>query len=104
MLRKSKTPKADFLKWDPTEVAGHLTLMESRAYNRIRPHECLNSVKTKGPAVANLNTFCEMSDRVSAWVKHSILTQESLGKRADTISLWIKIAEVSYYGSTRIQC
>jgi son of sevenless-like protein len=96
MRRKAKAPKGDFSKWDPTEVANQLTLMEARYYKKIRPQECLSwTHSTKGPAVANLTAFVGTSDRLAAWVKLSILTSESLGKRADVISHWIKIAEVS---------
>ncbi|KAG8788344.1 hypothetical protein FRC15_004927 [Serendipita sp. 397] len=91
---KQRAPKGEFLKWDSLEVANHLTIMETRAYKKIRPHECLNWTRaTKGPAVANLTNFIETSDRVAAWVKLSVLTCEMLGKRADTIDQWIKIAE-----------
>jgi hypothetical protein len=93
--RKPKAPKGEFLKWDTTEVANHLALMELRAYNKIRPHECMSWTRsTKGPAVIHLTNFINMSDRLAAWVKLSILTCEGLGKRADMIDHWIKIAEV----------
>lgn len=95
LRRKPKPPKGEFLRWDTTDVANHLTLMESRSYNKIRPHECLSWTRsTKGPAVINLTNFIGTSDRLAAWVKLSILTCESLGKRADMIDHWIKIAEV----------
>jgi son of sevenless-like protein len=93
--RKPRAPKGEFLKWDTTEVANHITLMESRAYNKIRPHECLSWTRSsKGPGVIYLTNFISMSDRLATWVKLSILTCESLGKRADMIDHWIKIAEV----------
>lgn len=94
-LAKPKAPRGDFVKWDSTEVANHITLMESRAYNKVRPHECLSWTRsTKGPAVVNLTNFIGLSDRLAAWVKLSILSCDSLGKRADTVDHWIKIAEV----------
>lgn len=94
LRRKAKAPKGEFLKWDSADIANHLTIMETRLYSRIRPHECLSwSRSTKGPAVANLAAFIGTSDRIAAWVKLSVLTCESLGKRADTIDHWIKIAE-----------
>ena len=32
---------------------------------------------------------------MASWVKMSVLNNDALGKRADTIELWIKVAEVS---------
>lgn len=95
MRRRQKAPKQEFLKWEPAEVASHLTLMEYRAYLRIRPNECLSWIRTtKGPAVSNLSAFIATSDQLAAWVKLSVLMCDTLGKRADTIDHWIKIAEV----------
>lgn len=45
--------------------------------------------------MANLNTFCGTHEKLASWVKFSILNNEGLGKRADTVDLWIKVAEVS---------
>ena len=81
---------------DATEVAQQLTLFEHRLYQKIRPHECLNWAKTqKGETVANLTSFCATHDKLAAWVKMSVLSNDGLGKRADTIDFWIKVAEVS---------
>jgi len=117
LRRKTKPPKSDFLKWDAGEVANHLTLVEARAYGKIRPYECLawtragGKVKKEPSAEAlaspggaegsgggdarNLIAFIGGSDRLAMWVKNTILSCESLGRRADMIDLWIKIAEVS---------
>lgn len=118
MRRKFKPPKADFLKWDAGDVANHLTLFEARAYSRVRPHECLawtkagGRVKTgetsgtaaasgsgaaEGEEVKNLMAFVARSDRLAMWVKNTVLNCESLGRRADMIDFWIKIAEVSIH-------
>ncbi|KIM23236.1 hypothetical protein M408DRAFT_264797 [Serendipita vermifera MAFF 305830] len=115
MRRKSKAPKNDFLKWEASDVANHLTLSEARAYAQIRPSECLawtragGRIKTGdtssggaqsgagGPAdgdeVKNLMAFVARSDRLASWVKNTVLCCESLGRRADMIDFWIKIAE-----------
>ena len=51
-----------------------------------------------GHSVANLIMYCGTHDKLGAWVKMSILNQEVLGKRADTVDFWIKVAEVSTCG------
>lgn len=53
-----------------------------------------------GPEVENLAKFCVTSDRLAAWVKYSILGTAALGRRADTIDHWIRVAEVSNHGSS----
>ena len=71
-------------------------MLEQALYNKIRPQECLTWAKTQsGPNVANLHAFCATHDQLAAWVKTSILTHETLGKRADTVDFWIKVVEVS---------
>jgi son of sevenless-like protein len=39
--------------------------------------------------------FCSTHDKLAAWVKTSILSNTGLGKRADIIDFWIRVAEVS---------
>lgn len=81
---------------DPGDIAQHLTLYEHRLYVKIRPSECLHWAKQmKGNSAANLSAFCATHDQLATWVKMSILGNDGLGKRADMIDLWIKVAEVS---------
>lgn len=92
---KSKSHKNELLKMDPLELAQHLTLVEYRLYAKIRPAECMMWPKMqRGPEVENLLKFCSTSDKLVAWVKYSILKEDGLGKRADVIDFWIKVAEV----------
>jgi son of sevenless len=80
---------------DPMTIAQHLTLLESRLYVQIRHQECLNWAKTQtGPTVANLTRFCATHEKLASWVKLSVLNNDALGKRADTVDFWIKVAEV----------
>lgn len=91
---KSKPHKNDILKLDPAEVAQHLTLVEYRLYAKIRPSECMAWARTQhGPEVENLSRFISTNDRLVAWVKYSILKEDTLGKRADIIDFWIKVTE-----------
>lgn len=97
---KSKS-KNELLKMDPLELAQHLTLVEYRLYAKIRPAECMIWPKMqKGSEVENLLRFCSTSDRLVSWVKYSILKEDGLGKRADVIDFWIKVAEVGASGAS----
>lgn len=72
--------------------------MEHRFYVKIGPRECLRWTKSQtGDLVANLSTFCAIHDKIAAWVKMSVLLHEGLGKRADTVDLWIRVAEVGNF-------
>ncbi|KAJ8701987.1 hypothetical protein PTI98_000737 [Pleurotus ostreatus] len=98
----SGTPKRKDKNWaevglakqDPANIAEQLCLLEFKLYSKISPQECLRSAKTKAHGdIANLTAFCATYDRLSAWVKMSILTSDILSKRASTVDFWIKVAE-----------
>jgi son of sevenless-like protein len=90
---------------DPTSLAHHLTMLEFRLYTKVKPHECMQWVKTQsGPSVQNLLSFCETHEKLASWVKQSVLGNDSLGKRADAVDFWIKVAEVRRRGSYSLSC
>jgi len=61
----------------------------------VTPQECLNYAKIQnGETVVKLQEFCATHDKLGSWVKTSILNNETLSKRADTVEFWIKVAEV----------
>ncbi|KAF8204304.1 ras guanine nucleotide exchange factor domain-containing protein [Mycena galopus ATCC 62051] len=92
--RKSKNHKNELLRIDPTDIAEQLALLEFKLYAKLTAHECISYAKTQtGKKVENLCTFCATHDKLAAWVKTSILTNEALSKRADTVDFWIKVAE-----------
>ncbi|KAJ6523591.1 ras guanine nucleotide exchange factor domain-containing protein [Mycena capillaripes] len=92
--RKSKNHKNDLLRLDPTDIAEQLALLEFKLYVKLTAQECISYAKVQaGKQVENLTTFCSTHDKLAAWVKTSILTNEALGKRADTVDFWIKVAE-----------
>jgi son of sevenless len=94
--RHTKRIKNDLLKIDHGDLARQLTLYEAGLYIKVRPHECLTwGSNQKGETVRNLRAFVATSDKLASWVKMSVLNNDALGKRADTIELWIKVAEVS---------
>jgi son of sevenless-like protein len=69
--------------------------MEHALYEKITPQECIKYARTQsGKAVAGLTGFCATHDKLVAWVQSTILNNEQLGKRADTVDFWIKVAEV----------
>lgn len=86
----------DLLRIDSATLARQLTLYEARFYLKVRPHECFTwSATQQGDTVQNLRTFVSTSDKLAAWVKMSILVDDTRRKRADTIEQWIKVAQVS---------
>ena len=91
-----KRHRNDLLKIDHGDLARQLTLYEARLYLKVRPHECLSwgSIQ-RGDSVHNLRAFVSTNDKLASWVKMSVLNNDALGKRADTIELWIKVAEAS---------
>ncbi|KII94039.1 hypothetical protein PLICRDRAFT_50030 [Plicaturopsis crispa FD-325 SS-3] len=92
--RKSKAHRNDLLRLDPTDIAEQLCLYEHKLYAKITPQECLNWSKVQtGKTVVNLFLFCATHDKLGAWVKTSILSNEVLNKRTDTLDFWIKVAE-----------
>ena len=79
------------------DLANQLTLFESRLYNDIQARECLVWHKIQsGDPVQNLVDFVSHSNRLASWVKHSVLSRDRLGERADTVDKWIRVAEVLY--------
>ena len=103
--KKSKAYKNDILKLDPGDIAEQLCLHEHDLYAKIRPQECLNWAKTQtGRSVANVIIYCGTHDKLGAWVKMSILNQETVGRRADTVDFWVKVAEVSACGQALRPC
>lgn len=80
---------------DSAVIAQQLTLLEHKLYLRITPQECLNWAKVQaGRSVVHMQAFSGTHDKIAKWVKSSILSNDGLGKRADTVDFWIKVAEV----------
>ncbi|KAI0783386.1 ras guanine nucleotide exchange factor domain-containing protein [Abortiporus biennis] len=90
--KRSKSGRMELLKTDPALLAEHLCLYEAKLYANVRPQQCLNYVK-KQESSSDLHAFCSTHDKLATWVKSSILYTESVGKRADTVDHWIKVAE-----------
>jgi son of sevenless-like protein len=112
--RRSKL-RLDLLKIDYKIIAAQLTVYESGLYAKITPQQCLTYVKTRtGDDVAKLRDFCSTHDKLDAWVKTTILSDELDGpgqvtgqvtgqgsrRRAQIIDHWIKVAEACLFSST----
>lgn len=93
------------MKYEASELARELTLLEHALYIKIKPQEVLNRLRVQqGPEVVNLQRFCESLDKLATWVKLSILNNDTLSDRATTISHWIKVAEVSLLSAFFLPC
>ncbi|KAJ3535720.1 hypothetical protein NMY22_g6360 [Coprinellus aureogranulatus] len=97
---KTKDHKNDLLRVDPVLLADQLTLYEYNLYEQITPSECLSFTRKQcGPDVEHLVAFCGTYDKLGSWVKLSILGQPQLGKRANTIDHWVRVAERCRFNS-----
>lgn len=96
--KRKKARKVEILelvRMDPLELAQHLSLFESNLYRKIRSQECFLWSKTKeGDTVKNIQAFCATHDKLVDWVKCSILEVPAVGKRANMVDFWIRVAEV----------
>lgn len=93
--------KLKFHEIDPTEFARQLTIIESRLYGKIKPHECLNKIwQNKGSSNdqdsgANVKALILHSNRLTNWVAEMILTQPEVKKRVNVIKHFVLVADVS---------
>ncbi|KAI9511742.1 ras guanine nucleotide exchange factor domain-containing protein [Russula earlei] len=71
----------ELVRMDPFQLAQHLSLFESDLYRKIRPQECFLWSKIKE------------GDTLADWVKCSVLEVPALGKRANVVDFWIRVAE-----------
>ncbi|KAG6810911.1 hypothetical protein H0H92_009841 [Tricholoma furcatifolium] len=90
--KKSKTHKNDLTRIDPVDIAEQLTLIESERYVKVTPKECVLYYDKSAP-IPNLLEFCSNLDKIGSWVKTTILTTAALGKRAQIVEHWVKVAE-----------
>jgi son of sevenless-like protein len=91
--------KVKFLDLDPLEVARQLTIIESKAYNKLEPVEFLRkawSDKDSSNVAINVKAMFLMANQISGWVGRSILSEDQMKKRAKLITRFIEIADVSF--------
>ena len=93
--------KLRFFDIDPTELARQLTIIESRLYGKIKPHECLNKIwqkktqPTDQEPAANVKALILHSNRLTNWVAEMILQHAEPRKRVNVIKHFVAVAEVS---------
>ena len=111
--------KLKFTDIDPTEFARQLTIIESKLYGKIKPHECLNKIwaqKKPAPGTAsttngessaaaqngtmngpepasNVKALILHSNRLTNLVAEMILNQNDLAKRAGVVKHFILVAD-----------
>ncbi|KAH8099722.1 ras GEF [Cristinia sonorae] len=92
--RRKTSSKDELHRMDAGLIAEHICLYERRLYARIVPQDCVDYVlQRQASAAPRLVAFCKTHDRLANWVKFSILSVEHVGKRAQTVDFWIKVAE-----------
>lgn len=96
--------KLKFLDIDAMEFARQLTIIESKAYGKLRPTDCLNKAWSKEnkantgingtePA-SNVRSIILHSNQLTNWVAEMILTQTEVRRRVIVIKHFIGVAEV----------
>ena len=101
--------KLKFLDIDPMEFARQLTVIESRAYAKIKPTECLGKAWSKPADLApdpaeNVKAMILHSNQLTNWVAEMILNQPEVKKRVVVIKHFISVAEVCLFISHAISC
>ncbi|EPS39237.1 hypothetical protein H072_7003 [Dactylellina haptotyla CBS 200.50] len=92
--------KLKFLDIDPLEFARQLTIIESKAYNKIKVTECLGKSWSKpspsdsSPDPAeNVKAMILNSNQLTNWVAEMILNQPEPKKRVVVIKHFVSVAE-----------
>ncbi|EGX53809.1 hypothetical protein AOL_s00004g468 [Orbilia oligospora ATCC 24927] len=96
--------KLKFLDIDPLEFARQLTIIESKAYTKIKATECLGKAWSK-PAPSdsspdpaeNVKAMILNSNQLTNWVAEMILNQPEVKKRVVVIKHFISVAEKCRY-------
>ena len=105
--------KLKFLDIDTMEFARQLTIIESRAYRKLKPTDCLNKAWSKDKAAqdgtepaSNVRNIILHSNQLTNWVAEMILTQSDVKKRVIVIKHFIVVAEVmiSQVSSCMVKC
>jgi len=88
----------ELARMDPTDIAQHLCMYEHKMYAKIRGQECLRWSKVQtGNTVKNLAAFSQTHNKLTSWVKISILEMDGPIKRAQIVNFWIRVAEASLH-------
>lgn len=92
--------KLKFLDIDTMEFARQLTIIESRAYRKLRPTDCLNKAWSRDRSTldgsepaSNVRSIILHSNQLTNWVAEMILTQADVKRRVIVIKHFIAVAE-----------
>jgi len=90
----------DPLKVDPQDFASSITLLDMPVFEAIQPDEltsCAWSTKDKLVKAPNIVQFTRRFNQVNFWVQTTILNTQTIQRRAEILSLFIKVAKHLYY-------
>jgi len=94
IIPKQISDKFDILQWDPLELARQMTLIEYRAFKKIKPKECFNSSWTKPNKLIESPNIVELTERfniLSYWFATFLLNEEDLKQRSKIYMHILKI-------------
>ncbi|RKP34193.1 ras guanine nucleotide exchange factor domain-containing protein, partial [Dimargaris cristalligena] len=80
---------------EPLEIARQLTLMDGRLFGAIRPHELIGQEFSKKDlsTATNVRAMTARSNRITAWVVVSVLSEPELKRRASALKYFLKVAD-----------
>ncbi|KAH9361244.1 hypothetical protein HPB48_006806 [Haemaphysalis longicornis] len=86
----------DVLKVDTDELANQLTLLDLQAFLKIRPQElagCGWNRREKLQLAPNVVALTSRFNHVSLWVVRSVLCEQSVGRRAELLGHFVRLAQ-----------
>jgi hypothetical protein len=96
-LLAGATSHLAFLAFHPEEVARQITLIEHDLFKSIKPWECNGQAwakKDKETKAANILGMILRFNKMSMWVKNTIVMTENLKARVEVLTRFIEIAGV----------
>lgn len=91
-MNGSGSTMVQLLDFDPTELARQITLIEFKLYDAIKPEEIIGQLFNKKPGSAvNVRAMSAMSTKMTGWFTETILNEDDIRKRTQTIKFLIKL-------------
>lgn len=92
---EKKSPQQLFMEWDDAEIARQLTLIDYRLFSAIRPREMMSQAWCKSKLMhraPNMIRMIKRAPRISFWVAHAVLSEETPEARARVCEKFVRIA------------